>query len=201
MDIHDTVGIDLVAMVVDDLVVCGAQPLFMTDYIAVGKVHPERVAAIVTGIATAFALNPLLGVGAVALAAGVLAGANALANRGNAGTSDAPSTGAIPFASGFAAPAGTPTVKTPTIVVPSTSGVTTASNVAATAANAVATNVVTGSFNAGRFREVEAASMGTTINLTVTGAYDREGTARTIVETLNSSAYRGTGGASNLVAL
>jgi len=51
MDIHDTVGIDLVAMVVDDLVVCGAQPLFMTDYIAVGKVHPERVAAIVTGIA------------------------------------------------------------------------------------------------------------------------------------------------------
>lgn len=51
MDIHDTVGIDLVAMVVDDLVVCGAEPLFMTDYIAVGKVHPERVAAIVTGIA------------------------------------------------------------------------------------------------------------------------------------------------------
>ena len=51
MDIHDTIGIDLVAMVVDDLVVCGAEPLFMTDYIAVGKVHPERVAAIVTGIA------------------------------------------------------------------------------------------------------------------------------------------------------
>lgn len=51
MGIHDTVGIDLVAMVVDDLVVCGAEPLFMTDYIAVGKVHPERVAAIVTGIA------------------------------------------------------------------------------------------------------------------------------------------------------
>ena len=51
MDIHDTVGIDLVAMVVDDLVVCGAQPLYMTDYIAVGKVVPERVAAIVSGIA------------------------------------------------------------------------------------------------------------------------------------------------------
>ncbi len=56
MDIHDTVGIDLVAMVVDDLVVCGAEPLFMTDYIAVGKVHPERVAAIVTGIATGCAM-------------------------------------------------------------------------------------------------------------------------------------------------
>lgn len=51
MDKHDTVGIDLVAMVVDDLVVCGAEPLFMTDYIAVGSVVPERVAAIVSGIA------------------------------------------------------------------------------------------------------------------------------------------------------
>lgn len=51
LDKHDTVGIDLVAMVVDDLVVCGAEPLFMTDYIAVGSVVPERVAAIVSGIA------------------------------------------------------------------------------------------------------------------------------------------------------
>jgi phosphoribosylformylglycinamidine cyclo-ligase len=51
MDIHDTIGIDLVAMVIDDLVVCGAEPLFMTDYIAVGTVVPERVAAIVSGIA------------------------------------------------------------------------------------------------------------------------------------------------------
>ena len=48
---HDTIGIDLVAMVVDDLVVCGAEPLFMTDYIATGKVVPERIAAIVSGIA------------------------------------------------------------------------------------------------------------------------------------------------------
>ncbi|MDB1086000.1 phosphoribosylformylglycinamidine cyclo-ligase [Streptomyces sp. ACA25] len=51
MDIHDTIGHDLVAMVVDDLVVCGAEPLFMTDYICVGKLHPERVSAIVRGIA------------------------------------------------------------------------------------------------------------------------------------------------------
>ena len=43
--------------------------------------------------------------------------------------------------------------------------------------------------------------MGTTINLTVTGALDREGTARTIVDTLNSSFYRGTGGASALVGV
>jgi len=48
---HDTVGIDLVGMVVDDLVVCGAEPLFMTDYIACGKLVPERIAAIVAGVA------------------------------------------------------------------------------------------------------------------------------------------------------
>lgn len=48
---YDTIGEDLVAMVVDDLVVCGAEPLFMTDYIATGKVHPEKIADIVKGIA------------------------------------------------------------------------------------------------------------------------------------------------------
>lgn len=53
MDKHDTIGQDLVAMVIDDIVVVGAEPLFLTDYIAVGKVHPERIAAIVSGIARA----------------------------------------------------------------------------------------------------------------------------------------------------
>jgi phosphoribosylformylglycinamidine cyclo-ligase len=48
---HDTIGIDLAAMVLDDLVVCGAEPLFMTDYVACGKVVPQRVAAIVSGVA------------------------------------------------------------------------------------------------------------------------------------------------------
>jgi phosphoribosylformylglycinamidine cyclo-ligase len=51
MDKHDTIGQDLVGMVVDDLVVCGAEPLFMTDYIACGRVVPERIAAVVKGIA------------------------------------------------------------------------------------------------------------------------------------------------------
>ncbi len=51
MDTHDTIGLDLVAMVVDDLVVCGAEPLFLQDYIAVGKLVPEQVAEIVKGIA------------------------------------------------------------------------------------------------------------------------------------------------------
>ncbi|MEO8528668.1 MAG: phosphoribosylformylglycinamidine cyclo-ligase [Pseudolysinimonas sp.] len=55
LDIHDTIGQDLVGMVVDDIVVVGAKPLFMTDYIACGKVVPERIAAIVTGIAAACA--------------------------------------------------------------------------------------------------------------------------------------------------
>ena len=55
-DRHDTIGHDLVGMVVDDLVVCGAEPLFMTDYIACGKVVPERIAAIVSGIAEGCAL-------------------------------------------------------------------------------------------------------------------------------------------------
>lgn len=56
LDKHDTIGHDLVGMVVDDLVVCGAEPLFMTDYIATGKVVPERIAAIVQGIAEACVL-------------------------------------------------------------------------------------------------------------------------------------------------
>ncbi|MBA8792452.1 phosphoribosylformylglycinamidine cyclo-ligase [Friedmanniella endophytica] len=53
MDVHDTIGFDLMGMLVDDLVVCGAEPLWVTDYIACGKVVPERIAAVVKGIAEA----------------------------------------------------------------------------------------------------------------------------------------------------
>ncbi len=53
MDRHHTIGFDLVGMLVDDLVVCGAEPLYVTDYIACGRVVPERVAAIVRGVAEA----------------------------------------------------------------------------------------------------------------------------------------------------
>ena len=74
------------------------------------------------------------------------------------------------------------------------SGIATAAKVAASAAS----SVVSSNFNPGAFRMAENANMGTTINLTVTGAFDREGTARTIVETLNDSFYRGTGGAGSL---
>lgn len=55
IDKHDTIGQDLVGMVVDDIIVVGAKPLFMTDYIACGKVVPERIADIVAGIARACA--------------------------------------------------------------------------------------------------------------------------------------------------
>ncbi|WP_375490581.1 phosphoribosylformylglycinamidine cyclo-ligase [uncultured Jatrophihabitans sp.] len=51
LDRHDTIGIDLVAMVVDDLVVAGAEPLVLTDYIATGKVDARKIATIVGGVA------------------------------------------------------------------------------------------------------------------------------------------------------
>ncbi len=53
MDKHDTIGQDLVGMVVDDIIVTGARSLFMTDYIATGKLEPQRIADIVRGIAKA----------------------------------------------------------------------------------------------------------------------------------------------------
>ena len=53
IDKHDTIGQDLVGMVVDDIIVVGATPLFMTDYIACGRLVPERIADIVRGIALA----------------------------------------------------------------------------------------------------------------------------------------------------
>ena len=159
-----------------------------------------KTSAIITGVATAFALNPLLGVGAVALAASVLAGANALAGRSDTEPAEAPSTGSIPFSSGFA-PAKVTVPNVPTVTGGSLTGGGGGVTTAAAAAAAATNSIVSGSFNAGTFRQAEAASMPTTINLTVNGAFDKEGTARTIVDTLNNSTYRGTGGASNLVYL
>ena len=51
LDKHDTIGIDCVAMCVNDVICCGAKPLFFLDYIAIGKNVPEKVAAIVSGVA------------------------------------------------------------------------------------------------------------------------------------------------------
>ena len=51
LDKHDTIGIDCVAMCVNDIICCGAKPLFFLDYIAIGKNEPEKVAAMVSGVA------------------------------------------------------------------------------------------------------------------------------------------------------
>jgi hypothetical protein len=165
-----------------------------------------KASALVAGVASAFALNPLLGVGAVALAASVLAAANALAGNDSGGAS-APSTGSIPFSTGFAPPAGTTTPKptgggTTTSFAGAGGGVTTASKAAAAAAETIV-GLRTQSPAAARLTDAaNAARLGesTTINLTVTGAFEPEGTARTIVKALNDSYYRGTGGAGNLIA-
>ena len=55
---YDTVGIDLVAMCVDDLVCVGAEPLFMLDYIATGKVDPDRIATVVAGVQRGLPASP-----------------------------------------------------------------------------------------------------------------------------------------------
>jgi hypothetical protein len=149
------------------------------------------------------------------LISGAVAGINALISAYNA----------IPFlpnVSKISTPTvSVPSIKTPTVstsvpkipTIPAPSGgattsgtgggggggVAAAASVAASAA--VASAGIPSSFDVGRFRMAENASMGTTINLTVTGAFDKEGTARTIVDTLNNSYYRGTGGATNLVAI
>jgi hypothetical protein len=143
------------------------------------------------------------------LISGAVAGINALISAYNA----------IPFlpnVSKISTPTvSVPTIKTPTVTTTTTTipkisapsgggttttssggGVSTAAKVAATVAAATTGGI--GSFDVGSFRKAEAATMGTTINLTVTGAFDKEGTARTIVDTLNNSYYRGTGGATNL---
>ena len=163
-----------------------------------------RASAIIAGVAQAFALNPLLGVAAVAVGAAVLAGAAALVGSSDGGGGNVQNNGGFsgttPGGQSFAG-----TLKTPVVPKITTGGggtgggggLATAATMAASAA-ASSSNIVTGSFGAGSFRAAEAASSGTTINLNVTGALDSEGTARTIVNTLNDSFYRGTGGASSL---
>jgi hypothetical protein len=120
------------------------------------------------------------------------------------GGSGSTATGAL---GNFSMSTGTTMTTTGITTVPSgvatggtTSGATTSTGIATAArvAAAASNNIVSGSFDVGRFRMAENAGMGTTINLNVTGAFDREGTARTIVETLNDSFYRGTGGAGSL---
>jgi hypothetical protein len=94
-----------------------------------------------------------------------------------------------------------PKVKTPTFTVPTisstgaTAGATGATTAVASAASSAATaSTSMGTFNAGSFRAAESASMAPVYNINVTGALDKEGVARQIVEIINESSYRGGGG-------
>jgi len=211
-----------------------------------------KASAIVAGVASAFALNPLLGVGAVALAAGVLAGANALAGQGDVSTAGLGVGGAggfsgtMPNGQSFVTGGGTAgggggggaggglgggtisSVGGGTGGGTAGGGGTGAVAVVAKKANEAITNIAgafdnftsgtttlagieaasnrpfafgTSGVNTNTLAGILAASAQPTINVTVNGAIDKEGTARTIVDTLNNSYYRGTGGAGNLVAL
>ena len=168
-----------------------------------------KASAIVAGVASAFALNPLLGVGAVAVAAAVLAGANALANSSSGGGESNFATGGAPgaisgggnvtrslklsgltkeqadvIAAADAAKNAGMGLKVPTLTLPG--GAFTDSQNAARLAGA------------GGFTDSQNAAR---INVTVNGAIDPESTARQIVSILNDSSYRGTGGASALVGI
>jgi hypothetical protein len=93
----------------------------------------------------------------------------------------------------------TPTFTAPTISAPSATGgstgsTTTGGSVGRVATTAAAASTAIGSFNAGRFREAESASMAPVYNINVTGAFDKEGVARQIVEIINDSTARGGGG-------
>jgi hypothetical protein len=208
-----------------------------------------KASSIVAGVASAFALNPLLGVAAVAVGAAVLAGANALANKSDtpsAGSVGAPGfSGTMPNGQSFSTGGAVNQTKAEQaelaasiaagqreakiIVEGQTRGLTAEQALAEAAGksgnkvvvdpsiaaaskkaqeayenlNAILDkiNEVVPTFNAGSFREAESRLTGPTINLTVNGAMDAEGTARTIVDTLNNSYYRGTGGATALVAI
>lgn len=97
----------------------------------------------------------------------------------------------------------TPTFTSPTISVPSGGGSTTGttsstSSVAKVSSTASAASNAIGSFNVGSFRLAEAKTSGDTYNINVTGALDKEGVARQIVEILNESSARGTGGGAGL---
>jgi phage-related protein len=144
------------------------------------------------------------------LISGAVAGINALISAYNA-IPFLPNVGKITTPTVSVPTIKTPTVSTsvpkiPTISTPTTTGSTggggggvAAASTAAAAAAVASTGITAGSnFNPGSFRMAEERDRGTTINLTVTGAFDKEGTARTIVDTLNNSFYRGTGGATNL---
>jgi hypothetical protein len=205
-----------------------------------------KASSIVAGVAAYFALNPLAGVAAVGIAAAVLAGATALANRSNVdldnlgggGGGSAGFSGTMPNGQSFTTgdrggsssryqtaadlPAYLKADAQGNILSEATGEIVGRLGKITTAAEKVVTNVAgafdnftsgtttlaginaastnafpfgTSGVNTNTLAGINAASV---INVTVNGAIDKEGTARTIVDTLNNSYYRGTGGATNL---
>lgn len=162
-----------------------------------------KASAIVAGVATAFALNPLLGVGAAALAAGVLSAANALANRSNAelpsavtsgtGSNTVPS-GSLP--SGFTpGKTTTPTVPTVPSVGTTPSGKTTTAVAKAPTISSGSGQAIPSTFNAGSFRAAEEASMaGITINVNAPSVIDETGFTRAVQLAIQNTQQRGAGG-------
>lgn len=156
-----------------------------------------RNTALAAAIAARFAANPLLGLATAGAIAATIYAASRIFDNADA-AQNAPSTGSIPFASGFKPPATDVGDLPGYLKVQNGKLVNLQGTEFALPPGFTQTNNVAGSFQAGSFRTAESASSGPTINLTVTGALDKEGTARTIVDTLNNSYYRGTGGATNL---
>lgn len=161
-----------------------------------------RNTALAAAIAARFAANPLLGLASAAAIAGSIYAATRIFDNADA-AANAPSTGSIPFSSGFAPSSSSGQL--PGYLTTNAEGKVASlvsSNVYGSAKGletaTQSANIVSSAFNAGTFRTAEAAGSGATINLTVNGALDKEGTARTIIDTLNNSFYRGTGGATNL---
>jgi hypothetical protein len=191
-----------------------------------------RNTALAAAIAARFAANPLLGLASAAgIAASIYAATKIFDNADKA--ANAPSTGSIPFASGFGTGitggggtgsgtgglggltggglggatgggggTGGTTKANVDVVDPGIAAASKNFQKASANLNAVLDKMAPApSFvNTNTLAGIAAAS-GTTINLTVNGAIDSEGTARTIVDTLNNSYYRGTGGATGLVAI
>jgi len=172
-----------------------------------------KASAIVAGVASAFALNPLLGVGAVALAAGVLAGANALARSSDTSGAETFAVGGAPGAiSGAGGSTGGTTIS-------SGGGGGGGGGVATAVKSAeIANKAITGAFTdsqntarllaqgGGGFTDSQnaarlAAQGGITINVNAPSIIDEEAFSRATTNALNNSTFRGTNGASNLVFL
>ena len=188
-----------------------------------------KASAIVAGVATAFALNPLLGVGAVALAAGVLAGANALARSGDTAGAETFAVGGAPGAisgnvggstagggGGGGGGGGTiPTIKIPKIPeimgdkggtegvagAGTTDSQNTARLIAAAAAASASMSDINARTMAIRARERGDVASNVVINVNAPSIIDEEAFSRATTNALNNSSFRGTNGASNLVFL